>query len=192
MSANNNQHTCSCDNEICLTSCLDKDNTWDTQEEFDCLPDDAIILTQLSQYNDRLDKFDSVPLLHTKGFIKKTAFEIVEELKKDDAVLIENLYEDIKKYNVKSAENITMIESRPSKKYALWRKWIFQYIAYKLYKGYVMKGVLLDKEKFKKFSAEVSPMTIGMLNDDGDACLLTTAHYYKEFDMSIEVEMVCP
>jgi len=183
MSANNNQPTHSCDNELCLTSCFDINNTWDTQEEFDCLPDDAIILTQLSQYNDRLDKFDSVPLLHTKGFIKHTSDMIVEELKKDDAFCVENCYEDIKKYNVKSAENITMIESKPNNKYALWRKWIFQYIAYKIYKGYVMKGILIDKEKFKIFTETRSPMTIMMLNDKGSPCLLTTAHYYNMIDI---------
>lgn len=188
MSANN-QHTC--DNELCLTSCMDIDNTWNTQEEFDALPDDAIILTQLSQFNYRLEKFDGIPLLHTKGFIKHITDRLKEELEKEDDFCIENCYEDIKKYNVKSAENITMIDSKPSKKYALWRKWIFQYIGYKIHKGYAMKGVLLDKEKFKKFTSVVSPMTIMMLNDDGDPCLLTTAHYYKDLNMPADLNN-CP
>ena len=175
MSANNNT---TCDKGCYLLDCVDMENTWTTQEEFDALPDDSIIISTLSLFNTRLDKFDSVPLLHTKGFLKGAYELLSQELKDRDAFCVENCYEDIKKYNVKSAENLTRLKSKPSNKYAVWRKWVFTYCLYKMWKGQVFKGNLLDKEKFKKFTEEGRPLYIMMNNENGDGCLMTTLHYY--------------
>jgi hypothetical protein len=181
MSANN-QHECDhneCNNETCLLTCIDEELSWKTQDEFDALPDDTIILSQLSMINHRLEKFDAIPILHTKKCITIAIQDTKEYIEENsDNIMIENLYEDIKKYNVKSATNITNIQSRPSDTYAKWRKWITQYIAYRSYKGFVPRGVVLNKDKYFKFMLNNSPFTIMMTNERDNICLMTTPHYY--------------
>jgi len=180
MSANN-QHECEhnvCDNSDCLLSCIEKE-TWETQDEFDALPDDTLILTQLSMTNPRLEKFDNIPILYTKKCLSIAITEYKQFIEENgDCVMIENLYEDIKKYNVKSAENITSIQSRPTEKYAIWRKWITQYVAHRVSRGSVVRGAILNKEKYLIYMMNNEPFTIMMTNDNDNICLMTTAHYF--------------
>ena len=197
MSANN-QHTCplgtdnECNNEECLYSCIDKELTWKTQEEYDALPENTLILSQLSMFNPRLEKFDTVPILHTKKCLTiatQDYKDYVEET--NDVIMVENIYEDIKKYNVKSAENITSVASRPSEKYAKWRKWITQYIVNKLVQGRVMKGVVLNRNKYYRFMVANGPYTIMMSNDENNLCLMTTAHYFGFLGMEDGKPIFC-
>jgi len=180
MSANN-QHECEhkeCDNSNCLLSCIDE-GRWETQDEFDALPDDTLILSQLSMMNPRLEKFDSIPILHTKKSLSIAITDYKKFLEENgDCVMIENLYEDIKKYNVKSAENITCVNSRPTEKYAVWRKWITQYVAHRVSRGSVVRGAILNKFAYLRYMEKNGPFTIMMTNDDDNICLMTTAHYF--------------